>query len=67
MAWLLKLCCPHNLLYTVPTKSGADYKPKFSVVVVQKRVNARVMSIQQVLDHYNHITICNSCSASRLL
>ena len=32
--------------------SGADYKPKFSVVVVQKRVNARVMRVQQVIIIY---------------
>ena len=32
----------------VCTFTGADYKPKFSVVVVQKRVNARAMRIEQV-------------------
>lgn len=32
----------------VCTFTGADYKPKFSVVVVQKRVNARVMRVEQV-------------------
>lgn len=44
---------------------GADYKPKFSVVVVQKRVNARVMRVQQKLENPSPGTILDNVITKR--